>query len=147
MNKWTRKDLLDMQSLAREEIELILKTAESFKEISERPIKKVPTLRGKTVVTMFFEPSTRTRSSFELAAKRLSADLVNLSSSSSSITKGESLTDTVRNIEAFRVDTIITRHSVSGFAHFLSKISEAAIINAGDTLQYITHQFIVYTGL
>ncbi|MFH2138302.1 MAG: aspartate carbamoyltransferase catalytic subunit [Candidatus Omnitrophota bacterium] len=129
---WTRKDLLGLQELSREEIELILKTAGSFKEISTRPVKKVPTLRGKTIVLFFFEPSTRTRSSFELAAKRLSADTLSISKSSSAIQKGETLKDTLKNIEAMHVDIIIMRHSASGVHQVLAKELTPSIINAGD---------------
>ncbi len=132
MSDWIRKDLLGLEELSKEEIELILQTADSFKEISTRPVKKVPTLRGKTIVLFFFEPSTRTRSSFELAAKRLSADTLNLSTASSSIVKGETLKDTFKNIEAMQVDIIIIRHSSSGVAHVLSKCVSPSIINAGD---------------
>ncbi len=130
--RWTRKDLLGLEELSVEEIKLILETAASFKEISERPIKKVPTLRGKTIVSLFFEASTRTRTSFELAAKRLSADTVNIQSSSSSVLKGETLKDTARNIEAMKVDAIIMRHSCAGAPHMLSRIVEPSVINAGD---------------
>lgn len=129
---WTRKDLLGLEELSAEEIELILETADSFKEISQRPIKKVPTLRGKTVVLFFFEPSTRTRTSFELAAKRMSADIVNIQVSASSLVKGETLKDTARNIEAMKVDMIIMRHSSSGAPQLLSKSVSPSIINAGD---------------
>lgn len=131
---WTKKDLLGLEELSREEIELILGQAESFREISERPIKKVPTLRGKTVVNLFFESSTRTRASFELAAKRLSADTLSVVSSSSSVLKGETLKDTARNIEAMKVDYIIMRHSASGAPHMLAKAVSPAVINAGDGL-------------
>ena len=114
--KWARKDLLGLETLSADEIGLILETADSFKEISQRPIKKVPTLRGQTIVLFFFEPSTRTRTSFELAAKRMSADIVNIQTSASSLTKGETLRDTARNIEAMKVNIIIMRHSSSGVA-------------------------------
>jgi len=110
MTEWTRHHLFDLQELSKEEIELILETARSFKEVSTRDVKKVPALRGKTVVMLFFEPSTRTRTSFELAAKRLSADTINFSSSGSALSKGESILDTARNIEAMNVDMIIVRH-------------------------------------
>ncbi len=130
--RWTRKDLLSLEELSREEIELILKTAESFKEVSSRQVKKVPALRGKTIANLFFEPSTRTRTSFELAAKRLSADIVNFSSSDSSTSKGESLRDTARNIEAMQVDTIVMRHPSSGSAEYLARSVKAGVINAGD---------------
>jgi len=130
--KWNRKDLLGLEDLARDEIELILDTADSFKEVLTREVKKVPTLRGKTVVLLFLEPSTRTRTSFELAAKRLSADTVSIASSSSSIVKGESLTDTAKNIEAMNIDAIVLRHSSEGSARMLSQQINAAVINAGD---------------
>ncbi|HNV86545.1 MAG TPA: aspartate carbamoyltransferase catalytic subunit [Candidatus Omnitrophota bacterium] len=129
---WTRKDLLGLRDLRREEIELILKTAESFKEVSTRPIKKVPTLRGRTVVNFFFEPSTRTRASFEIAERRLSADTISFSSSGSSMEKGETLLDTAKNIEALKADLIVMRHSASGAPHRLSQSISAGIINAGD---------------
>ncbi len=129
---WTRKDLLGLRDMTREEIEILLQTAESFKEISTRPIKKVPTLRGRTVVNFFFEPSTRTRASFEIAEKRLSADTLNFSNSGSSIEKGETLLDTAKNIEALKVDLIVMRHSASGAPHRLAKHIKPGIINAGD---------------
>ncbi len=129
---WRRKDLLGLEELTKEEIELILETADSFKEISQRPIKKVPTLRGKTVVLFFFEPSTRTRTSFELAAKRMSADLVNIQTNASSLVKGETLKDTAKNIEAMKVDIIVMRHSSSGAPHLLAKAVSSSIINGGD---------------
>lgn len=132
MIKWMRKDLLGLEDLTKEEIELILDTAVSFKEISERPIRKVPALRGKTIVMFFFEPSTRTRTSFELAAKRLSADTVNISASTSSLLKGETLKDTAKNIEAMRVDALVMRHSCSGAPHLLAEILKPSVINAGD---------------
>ena len=132
MVKWTRKDLLGIEELSAEEIVLILETAESFKEVSTRSIKKVPALRGQTVVNFFFEPSTRTRTSFELAAKRLSADILNISASTSSVVKGESLKDTARNIEAMNVDIIVVRHASSGVPHMLAKLLKPSIINAGD---------------
>jgi len=132
MTKWTRKDLLGLEDLSREEIELILDNAVSLKEISDRPIRKVPALRGKTIVTFFFEPSTRTRASFELAAKRLSADTVNIAASNSSLVKGETLKDTARNIEAMKIDALIMRHSSSGAPHMLSKVLNASVVNAGD---------------
>lgn len=130
--KWTKKDLLDLESLSAEEIGLILETADSFREISQRPIKKVPTLRGQTVVLLFFEPSTRTRTSFELAAKRMSADIVNIQTSASSLTKGETLKDTAKNIEAMKVGIIIMRHSSSGAPQLLAESVSPSIINAGD---------------
>jgi len=126
------KDLLGIEDLSADEIQLILDTAESFREISTRPIKKVPTLRGKTIINFFFEASTRTRTSFEIAAKRLSADSVNISASSSSVVKGETLIDTARNLEAMAADVIIIRHSSSGAPHMLAKMCSASIVNAGD---------------
>ena len=129
---WTKKDLLGLEELSAAEIDLILQTADSFKEISQRPIKKVPTLRGKTVVLFFFEPSTRTRTSFELAAKRMSADILNIQASASSLAKGETLKDTAKNIEAMKVDMIIMRHSSAGAPHLLSRSISPSIINAGD---------------
>ncbi len=130
--KIKRKDLLGIEELSKKEIETILKTAESLKEISERAIKKVPYLRGKTVVNLFFEASTRTLASFALAEKRLSADSFNLSSSSSSVLKGETLLDTARNLEAMKIDFVVIRHSMPGAAHFIAKRLEASVINAGD---------------
>jgi len=130
--KFERKDLLDLESLSCEEINLILDTAKSFHEVLERPIKKVPTLRGKTIASLFFEPSTRTRLSFELSVKRLNADLINFSSSTSSVLKGESLLDTAKNIMAMKVDALIIRHSSAGAAHFLASQLPINIINAGD---------------
>lgn len=129
---FNRHHLLGIQGLTREEIEIILATAESLKEISFRDIKKVPTLRGKTVVHFFHEPSTRTRTSFEIAAKRLSADTVSLSASTSSLVKGETLIDTARNLEAMNPDVIVIRHSLAGAPHLLSRVVKASIINAGD---------------
>jgi aspartate carbamoyltransferase catalytic subunit len=127
-----RKDLLGIADLAPDEISLILDTAEAMKEIGSRPIKKVPALRGKTVVNLFFEPSTRTRTSFEIAEKRLSADTLNIAIGSSSVVKGETLADTALNIEAMQPDMIVLRHSSSGACHLLSRICRSAIINAGD---------------
>lgn len=129
---WARKDLLGLEDLSKEEIELILDTAESFKEVSERAVKKVPALRGKTVVNLFFESSTRTRTSFELAAKRLSADVLNIAIQSSSTSKGETFKDTARNIEAMKIDIIIIRHAASGAPHMLAKSVKASVVNAGD---------------
>lgn len=126
------KDLVGIASLAPEEIGQILDTAESFKEVSGRDIKKVPALRGKTVVNLFFEPSTRTRTSFELAAKRLSADVINFSPSSSSVVKGETLLDTARNIEAMQADLIVLRHPAAGAAETLARGVKSSVINAGD---------------
>ncbi len=127
-----RKDLLSIASLDPDEIMLILETADSFKEVSGREIKKVPALRGKTVVNFFFEPSTRTRTSFELAAKRLSADVINFSTSSSSVVKGETLLDTARNIEAMQADIIVLRHPAAGAAETLARGVKSSVINAGD---------------
>lgn len=132
MTEWKRRDLLDLQSLDKEEIELILETAKSFRQVSTRDVKKVPALRGKTVALLFYESSTRTRVSFELAAKRLSADVVNIASTSSSSTKGESILDTALNLEAMNVDMIVVRHYSSGVPYVLSQHLKAAIINAGD---------------
>ena len=129
---WTRKDLLGIAELEPAEIELILNTAESFQEVSERPIKKVPTLRGKTVVNLFLEPSTRTRSSFEIAEKRLSADSLNLSSSGSSLVKGESLVDTALNLQAMAPDLIVIRHRHPGVPRLLAERIDAGVINGGD---------------
>jgi aspartate carbamoyltransferase catalytic subunit len=129
---WTKKDLLGLEELSAEEINLILDTADSFKEISTRAIKKVPALRGKTIVNLFFEPSTRTRTSFELAAKRLSADTISIAAATSSVVKGETLIDTARNLESLKVDIIIMRHSASGAPNFLAKLLDASVINAGD---------------
>lgn len=127
-----RRDLLGIRNLSAAEIVGILDTAENFREISNREIKKVPTLRGKTVINLFFESSTRTRTSFELAAKRLSADSVNISVSSSSLSKGETLLDTALNLDAMQPDCIVVRHSSAGVPHQLAKVSRAAIVNAGD---------------
>ncbi|MBI3088003.1 MAG: aspartate carbamoyltransferase catalytic subunit [Candidatus Omnitrophica bacterium] len=130
--QWTKKDLLGLRELSAEEIRAILATAESFREISLRPIKKVPALRGRTVVNLFFEPSTRTRISFELAAKRLSADIINISASSSSLAKGETILDTIKNLEALKIDVVIIRHAASGVPHLLARHVSASVINAGD---------------
>ncbi len=132
MENWTRHNLLDLQELSGGEIELVLETAKSFKQVSARDVKKVPALRGKTVVTLFFENSTRTRASFELAAKRLSADTINIAASSSSLVKGETILDTARNIEAMNINAIIVRHSCSGVPKILANNLDASIINAGD---------------
>ena len=126
------KDLLGTKELVAEDIELILETASGFKDVIGRDIKKVPALRGKTAVNLFYEPSTRTRTSFELAAKRLSTDVINISTSTSSVVKGETLRDTARTVQALGADFIILRHSCSGAAHFLSKNLKASVINAGD---------------
>src|SRR5262249_11572271 len=127
-----KKDLLSIDDLTRDEIQLVLETAEAMREIGERPIKKVPTLRGKTVVNLFYEPSTRTRTSFEIAEKRLSADTLNIAVQSSSVLKGETLVDTAMNIEAMSPDVIVLRHASSGACHLLSRICRSRIINAGD---------------
>jgi aspartate carbamoyltransferase catalytic subunit len=129
---WNRRHLLDIQSLSAEEILILLDTARAFKAVGERAIKKVPALRGKTVVNLFFEPSTRTRISFELAALRLTADVINFTSEASSLTKGETLKDTARNLEALNADIIIIRHKAAGAAHFLSRFLKGSVVNAGD---------------
>jgi aspartate carbamoyltransferase catalytic subunit len=131
--KFERKDILGLKDYSRDEINFILDTAESLKEISTRKIKKVPTLRGKTVISLFYEPSTRTRTSFEIAAKRLSADAVNITASASSVVKGETLIDTARNLESMNPDIIIMRHSAAGAPHILARLlKHQSIINAGD---------------
>jgi aspartate carbamoyltransferase catalytic subunit len=129
---WHRKHLLDIESLTPEEISTVLDTARAFKAVGERAIKKVPALRGKTVINLFIEPSTRTRISFELAAQRLTADVINFSAEASSLKKGETLKDTARNLEALNADIIIIRHSATGAPHFLSRFLNACVINAGD---------------
>ena len=130
--KFEKKDILGIKDLTVDEINLILETAESFLEISTRKIKKVPTLRGKTIINLFYEASTRTRTSFEIAAKRLSADTINISSSTSSVVKGETLIDTARNLEAMNPDIIVIRHSAAGAPHLLASLVKQSIINAGD---------------
>lgn len=132
MRYFPHKDLLGMDQLSVDDIQLILETAESLKEISQREIKKVPTLRGKSVVNFFYEPSTRTKTSFEMAAKRLSADTVSLSASGSSIQKGETLIDTARNLQAMSPDMIVLRHSSTGAPHLIAREVKAGVINAGD---------------
>jgi aspartate carbamoyltransferase catalytic subunit len=127
-----KKDLLGIDDLSKDDIYRVLETAEAMREIGERPIKKVPTLRGKTVVNLFYEPSTRTRTSFEIAEKRLSADTLNIAVQSSSVLKGETLADTAMNIEAMSPDMIVLRHASSGACHLLSRICRSRIINAGD---------------
>ena len=129
---WTRKHLLGLEELSAEEINLILDTADSFKEVSTRSVKKVPALRGKVVVNAFWEASTRTRTSFELAAQRLSADIIDFSEKGSSVSKGETLIDTARNIEAMGVDVIVIRHPAAGAAQMLSRTMKCSIVNAGD---------------
>lgn len=129
---WHRKHLLDIESLSADEITTVLDTAQAFKAVGERAIKKVPALRGKTVVLLFIEPSTRTRISFELAAQRLTADTINFTAEASSLKKGETLKDTARNLEALNADIIIIRHSATGAPHFLARFLKASVINAGD---------------
>jgi aspartate carbamoyltransferase catalytic subunit len=126
------KHILGIEQLSKEDIEFILDTADNFKEINTRDIKKVPTLRGKTIINLFFEASTRTRTSFEIAGKRMSADTINITASSSSVVKGETLEDTARNIEAMHPDIIVMRHSASGAPHYLADRIDCSIINAGD---------------
>ncbi|MBW1740180.1 MAG: aspartate carbamoyltransferase catalytic subunit [Deltaproteobacteria bacterium] len=130
--EFVKKDILDMESLSVEEIQAILDTAETLKEISTRSIKKVPTLRGKSIVHFFYEASTRTKTSFEIAAKRLSADTVSISASTSSIVKGETLADTAKNLEAMNPDVIVIRHHAAGAPHMLARLVKASVINAGD---------------
>lgn len=132
MASLTHKDLLGIAQLSVEDIGLILDTADALKQVADRPVKKVPTLRGKTVINLFFEPSTRTRSSFELAEKRLSADILNFSVSTSSVSKGETLLDTARNLESMAPDIIVVRHSSAGAPHLLSRVCRSSIVNAGD---------------
>lgn len=132
MMKLGKKDILGIQEMTVDEIDLILETAESFLEISTRDIKKVPTLRGKSVINLFYEASTRTRTSFEIAGKRLSADTINISASTSSVVKGETLIDTARNLEAMNPDIIVIRHSAAGAPHLLASLVKQSIINAGD---------------
>src|SRR6202050_990950 len=129
---WNRKHLLDIESLSAAEILTVLDTAREFKTVGKRAIKKVPALRGKTVVNLFVEPSTRTRISFELAAQRLTADVINFSAEASSLKKGETLKDTARNLEALNADIIVIRHSASGAPHFLARFLDSSVINAGD---------------
>jgi aspartate carbamoyltransferase catalytic subunit len=130
--QFAQRNLLGIRGLSAEEITHILDTAESFREINAREIKKVPTLRGRTIINLFFEPSTRTRTSFEIAGKRLSADVINISSSSSSVTKGETLLDTARNLEAMAPDLIVIRHPSAGAPHQLARVCRAGVVNAGD---------------
>jgi aspartate carbamoyltransferase catalytic subunit len=129
---WTRPHLLDIESLTADEITTVLDTARAFKAVGERAIKKTPALRGKTIINLFIEPSTRTRISFELAAMRLSADVINFSAEASSLKKGETLKDTARNLEALNADIIVIRHSASGAPHFLSRVINSHVVNAGD---------------
>ena len=130
--RWTRKDLLGLRDLSADEINFVLETTDAFKQVGTREIKKVPALRGKTLVNFFVEPSTRTRTSFELAAFRLSADVINISAISSSLTKGETLKDTARNLEALHADILILRHSSAGAPQFLAERLRTSVINAGD---------------
>ena len=132
LTRWNRKDLVGLRELSADEINFILHTADAFKQVGTREIKKVPALRGKTLVNFFIEPSTRTRTSFELAAFRLSADVINISAASSSLTKGETLKDTARNLEALHADILVLRHSSAGAPHFLAERLKASVINAGD---------------
>jgi aspartate carbamoyltransferase catalytic subunit len=132
MITWNRKHLLDIESLSPAEIQLVHETARAFKAVGERAIKKVPALRGKTVINLFIEPSTRTRISFELAALRLTADVINFTAEASSLKKGETLKDTARNLEALNADIIIIRHSATGAPHFLSRFLRGSVVNAGD---------------
>ena len=130
--KLQSRHLLGMEGVSREDITLILDTAETFKEVLDRPIKKIPPLQGKTIVNLFFESSTRTRISFELAERRLSADVVNFTASGSSVSKGETLKDTARNIEAMKIDMVVIRHASSGAPHFLTRVVKSTVVNAGD---------------
>jgi len=129
---WNRKDLLGLRELSSEEINFILETADAFKQVGAREIKKVPALRGKTLINFFVEPSTRTRTSFELAAHRLSADVINISATTSSLTKGETLKDTARNLQALHADILVLRHSSAGAPQFLAERLKSSVINAGD---------------
>jgi len=132
MKRWQRKDLLGIQELSAAEINILLTSAQAFKQVGKRSVKKVPSLRGKTVVNLFIEPSTRTRTSFELAATRLSADVINITANASSLVKGETLKDTALNLQALHADVIIIRHSAAGAPHFLGRLLNASVINAGD---------------
>lgn len=132
MADWTKKDLIGLEYLTKKEIEHILTVTDSFKEVNKREIKKVPVLRGKTVVNLFYEPSTRTLASFELAARRLSCDVMSLPMKASSVSKGETLVDTGRNIEAMNVDIVIVRHNMSGAPYVLARALNASVVNAGD---------------
>jgi len=129
---FTHRHLLGIEGLSKDDLQFVLDTAESFREISEREVKKVPTLRGKTIINLFYEASTRTRTSFEIAAKRLSADAINISTSTSSVTKGETLVDTARNLIAMRPSAIVIRHPASGAPHLLARLVDCPVINAGD---------------
>ena len=134
MERLHSKDLIGLEGITREELELVFSTADTFREFLDRPIRKLPTLRGKTILNMFFEASTRTQASFDLAAKRLSADTVSVSKKGSSVEKGETLLDTLRNIDAMRIDAVVIRHSAPGAPLFLARNTEASVINAGDGL-------------
>ena len=134
---WTRKHLLGLRDLSRKELEFILDTAEGFEQVSIRSIKKAPTLRGRVVVNMFFEDSTRTRISFGLAANRLSADVIDFTKTSSSVSKGETLLDTAKNLEAMGIDIVVVRHSAGGAAKFLSRNINASVVNAATALTSI----------
>src|SRR5947209_7388956 len=129
---WRRKDLLGLREMTADEINFVLETTDAFKQVGTREIKKVPALRGKTLVNFFVEPSTRTRTSFELAAFRLSPDVINISATTSSLTKGETLKDTARNLEALHVDILVLRHSSAGAPQFLAQRLKSSVINAGD---------------
>lgn len=129
---FTHRHLLGIEGLSKDDLQFVLDTAQSFREISEREVKKVPTLRGKTIINLFYESSTRTRTSFEIAAKRLSADAINISTSTSSVTKGETLLDTARNLAAMRPSAIVIRHPASGAPHLLARLMDCPVINAGD---------------
>src|SRR5678816_1918152 len=145
---WTRKDLIGIEPLEAEEIRMILDTASAFKTVGSREVKKVPALRGQTLVNFFVEASTRTRTSFELAAIRLSADVINISASTSSLTKGETLKDTAKNLEALHADIIVLRHSSSGAPQFLAERLRSSIINAGDGAhEHPTQGSVSYTHL
>ncbi|MGB9590687.1 MAG: aspartate carbamoyltransferase catalytic subunit [candidate division WOR-3 bacterium] len=134
MERLHSKDLITLEGISREELELLFSTADTFREFLDRPIRKLPTLRGKTILNMFFEASTRTQASFDLAAKRLSADTVSVSKKGSSVEKGETLLDTLRNIEAMKIDAVVIRHSAPGAPLFLARNTSASVINAGDGL-------------
>jgi len=145
MSRWIRKDLLGLDELSKDEIWNVLETARAFKGVGERSLKKVPALRGRTLINFFVEPSTRTRTSFELAAMRLSADVVNISAGASSLQKGESLKDTALNLQALRADIIVLRHGSAGSSRFLAERLRASIINAGDGAHEHPTQSLLYT--
>src|SRR5574341_91468 len=131
-NRWTRRHLLDLDDFGRQEIETILDTTDAMKEVLSRDVPRVPALRGKTVVTLFYEASTRTRASFELAGKALGADVINIAAATSSVEKGESLIDTVRTLQAVGADVLVIRHPASGAPYLVARHLQAAVINAGD---------------